>query len=102
MEDRAEGPYVDGVAEGSWVFRYASGSIEEGPMVAGMRHGPFVHRFPGSGTARGSYVEGKREGRWTIRTRNGRVREEFYRTTSSCGGSVPEPLRHPASTGSVG
>ncbi len=70
---------MEGVAEGPWVFTYASGSIEEGPMVDGKRHGPFVHRFPGSGTARGNYVEGKREGRWTIRMRNGTVREEFYR-----------------------
>ena len=75
----AEGSYVDGMAEGRWVFTYASGSVEEGPMVAGRRHGPFVHRFPGMGVARGNYVDGKREGRWRIRMRSGGFRDEIYR-----------------------
>ena len=48
-------------------------------MVDGKRHRTVRPPLPRIGDGPWNYVEGKREGRWTIRMRNGTVREEFYR-----------------------
>ena len=54
----SEGPFVDGEANGHWVWRYPAGDIAEGE---------------------GPYVDGRMHGNWVIRRPNGTVEEWLFR-----------------------
>ncbi|MDE0190474.1 MAG: hypothetical protein OXQ90_03880 [Gammaproteobacteria bacterium] len=77
--DRFEGPWVDGVQQGNWVFadyedvdgEFRETAREEGPFANGERHGDWdvVRRtfnvgHVGWSHQYGPYSEGKRQGRW--------------------------------------
>ena len=96
------GTYSNGKAHGRWVWRYASGQVQEGPFVDGKRHGRWVVRFAkgilaeaegpfvdgemlgrwvlrhANGTSEGPLVDGKPHGRWVVRYRDGKVTETVY------------------------
>ena len=68
------GTYSNGKPHGRWVWRYASGQVEEGPFEDGKRHGRWNVRFA-KGILAGPFVDGEMHGRWVYRYANGTVAE---------------------------
>ena len=56
VQRAAEGSFVDGKAQGHWVFRYANGKEEEGPYVNGKMEGHWVTRDADGTVWEGPYV----------------------------------------------
>ena len=75
----AEGPVVDGKANGHWVLRSASGDVWEGPYVDGERNGHWVLRSANGGVWEGPVVDGKQHGRWVGRANGGCSMIEYSR-----------------------
>lgn len=74
-----EGPIVDGEPNGNWIIRFASGEVQEGPIVDGEQNGNWVIRFADGNTMEGPYVNGVKHGRWIWRSGDGDdVAEQLY------------------------
>ena len=80
LEDNltATGQLQQGKRQGSWVNRYADGTVYEGPYVDDKRHGQWVERDADGDVREGSYVDGKQHGQWVTHFASGDVWEGPY------------------------
>ena len=66
-QQTSTGRLQDGRMTGSWVVRYADGTVGEGPYVDGEPNGNWVLRSADGNLAEGPYVDGRPNGNWVLR-----------------------------------
>ena len=54
-----EGPMVDGLPQGQWIFTHTDGKIEKGPYVNGVKQGQWTIILPNSRISECPVVDGK-------------------------------------------